>query len=66
MPRYSATALYVVRHRDCPLYIVERMGSHARWDSDKTQAIKQLKSWWDQELNADVRKYFRFERVEND
>ena len=65
MARYSKTALYVVKHKDCDLYIVERMGSMARWDPDKTQAIKQLKEWWDKELNSDNRKWFKFERADS-
>lgn len=64
MARYSKTALYAVKEKKSGLYIVERSGSMARWDSDKNKAIKQLKSWWDQELNPDVRKHFSFERVE--
>lgn len=66
MARYSKTALYMVKHKNCDLYIVERAGGAARWDSDKTQAIKQLKEWWDQELNPDVRKWLIFERVPNE
>lgn len=63
MARYSKTALYMVKHKDCDMYIVERAGSMARWDTDKKQAIKQLKSWWDEMLNPDNRKFFTFERV---
>lgn len=65
MPRYSSTALYIVKHKDTDMYLCERAGSSGRWDSDKNQAMKQLKSWWDENLNPDTKKFFRFERVES-
>lgn len=49
----ASDIMYVLKHKKCDLWVAERAGSAARWDS-REHAIEHPKKWWDKELNPDV------------
>lgn len=51
-------------HKKSGMYLCERAGSMARWDIKKEEAMKELKEWWDANLNPDIKKHLRFEKVD--